>query len=490
MSAVSAPLARGEHRLLLGAVVLGVLLRLASGWYTPLWIDETYTAVIAGQPDAAGLVGWLRHELSGPVFYTLAWLVAKVAGLSDPALRAPSYILAVASVLFVASQGHPDRRLRLYWAALIALWWPGVMFAAQARPQALLIFLAVLQARAFVGTWRDGDVRMAWLWTTTTALMLLTHLYSAVPGGLQFLALAWALRQRPRRFLPPLIAFIPLVAWYAAQVPYYATFVTARRPFYPAFGPRDAIYFADHLLGGTPIVAWLVLGLASVVTVLVLQARAATQLGTWRLSGEAVLAATGIGAALVIFSTGMFRDSYVARYLVPCGPAVLLGIALAIRHAPDRWQPYAKLIVPLTVWQTAFIAFAHLPAPRQRDLYPAEFEQASEWLMRGDQQGPVVFAWDSPATSINSDRDLAQIGGFFFTRAGRSREIVIARPPSGRAGAIPLSRTALGRRADLIWVGDGNWPRALLTVDGLDCRVYHKKKYSQVVACRYLGRGG
>lgn len=487
MNAATTPLTQKEYRVLLGAVLFGVGLRLVSGWQTPLWIDETYTGVIAGEPDAAGLLGWLRHELSGPVFYTLAWLTAKVAGVSDAALRAPSYILAVASVLIVAKWGHPDRRLRLYWTALLALWWPGVMFAAQARPQALLIFLAVVQARAFIGVWRDRELRMAWLWTATTTLMVLTHLYSAVPGGLQFLALAWALRQQARRFLPSLIAFAPLIGWYLAQAPYYAAFVTTGRSFYPKFGPGDVMQFADHLLGGEPIVAWYMLGVSGAVTVLVLQARAQLHPGLPRLSGEALLAGCGIAAAMLIFAVGMFRDSYVSRYLIPCGPSILLGIALAIRHAPDRWRPYAKSIIPLSIAQNAVLAFVYLPAPFQHDLYPAEFEQASQWLMEDGDANPLVFAWDSPATSINSDRDLAEIGGFFFNRAGHPRTILVARPPSGNAGTVPLTRSALANRADIIWIGDGEWPRGLLQVRGLNCRVYHRRKYSQVVACRYLG---
>jgi hypothetical protein len=485
MSEVATPrLGRNELHLLLGAVALGVVLRLTSGWSTPLWIDETYTGVIAGTPDFAGLVEWLRHELSGPVFYTLAWLTAKVAGLSNAGLRAPSYILAVATVLFVAWRGHPDRALRLTWAALIALWWPGIMFAAQARPQALLIFLAVLQAKAFIGIWKDRHIRLAWLWTTATSLMVLTHLYSIIPAGMQFLALAWVLRDRAWRFLPPLIAFVPLAGWYVLQLPYYAQFVASPRSFYPAFGPDDVMSFAVHLVGGTSIIAWVALGLSGAITVLVLQSRVAMR-PRGRIPGEAVLAASAVAAAALIFSIGMFRDSYVDRYLIPCGPAALLGIALAIRHAPDRWRLAAKAIIPLLVAQTLLLAAVHLRAAAQRDAYPAEFEQVSEWLMEGNRQRPLVFAWDSPATTINTDRDLAQIGGFFFSRAGRPREIIVARPPSGEAGAVPLARAALKERADLIWLGDGKWPRSLLGVEGLTCRVYHRKKYTQVVACRF-----
>lgn len=478
---------RVGERVLLAAVALGLVLRLAVGWDTSLWIDETYTAVIASEPDAAGLFDWLRHELSGPVYYTLAWVSAHVTGLSNGGLRAASYILAVGSVLFVLLHGHPDRQVRLTWAALFALWWPGVLFAAQARPQALLIFLAVLQARAFLGVWKDGAPRWAWLWTISTSLMILTHLYAVVPGGLQFLALAWSQRRQLLRYLPAMVAFAPMLGWYAAQAQYYAAFATAGRKFYPEFDLGDAMAFAPHLFGGTPAIAWMTAGLAAAIAVLVLQQRLADREGPLRLSPEATLAATGVAAAALIFIVGMLRDSYIDRYLVPCAPSALLGVALAIRRAPENWRRATGAIIPMGIAQSLLLAGTTLPPYFQHDAYPAEFEQASAWLMEGGGRRPVIFTWDSPATTINSDRDLEQIGGFFFDRAGEPRPVIVGRPPAGAAGAIPLALLALENRADIIWFGDGRIPRALFGIELLDCRMFHRKKFTQVIACRNRG---
>ena len=153
-----------ERTLLACVIALGVLLRLVMGWQAPLWLDETYTGVIAGQASADGLYGWMRRELTGPAFYAPAWLFARIGGVSDFALRLPSLVFALGALALVLWRGTQDLRTRLAWGALMALWWPAVFGASQARPQSMLVFFAVVQAIAFCRAWKGGGARWTWLW--------------------------------------------------------------------------------------------------------------------------------------------------------------------------------------------------------------------------------------------------------------------------------------------------------------------------------------
>ena len=117
---------RGAAAFFVAALLLGTIARLRSGLELPLWIDETFTATIATQPDFAGLVRWCLTELTGPAFYGPMWLWTKVAGSSDAMLRLPAVTMALATPLVIARFGHRDRSLALLWAALCFLWLPSL----------------------------------------------------------------------------------------------------------------------------------------------------------------------------------------------------------------------------------------------------------------------------------------------------------------------------------------------------------------------------
>ena len=112
-------------RLAAAAVITAaVLARIVAGLGTPLWFDETFSAVIASQPTAAAMVDWCRSEIGGPVYYMLLWLWAQLFGTSAVALRSLSFAASVAAPALIAWRGHPDRATRWTWAALLALWLP------------------------------------------------------------------------------------------------------------------------------------------------------------------------------------------------------------------------------------------------------------------------------------------------------------------------------------------------------------------------------
>ena len=488
MTARAARFPGGERTLLLGAIGLGIALRAALGWQTPLWLDETYTAVIASQRNGAGLYDWCAHELSGPLFYGLAWLAARVGGVGDVALRLPSMAAAMAAPLLIAWRGHPEQRLRLVWAALFALWIPGIEQATQARPQALLGLLAAIAAIAFLRAWRAPGRGALLVWATASAAMLLIHVYAAVPGGLQGLALLWARRDRLARDWPIGLVFVPVVAWFSIQLPFLVSFARPDIAWYPVLGIGALPRFAPDVLGGDGLIAWMLTGLCVALAVRRLPVRApAAQDGA--LAGEEIaLALSGVVAVCLIFGLGMVRPSYAARYMVPCAPACLFAVALLLCRVRQISSRLILATLVLLGVQAAALAVAHAPREAQREMNPLEFEQASAWLMQGPDRHAVIFAWDNPTAVIDSDAQLTEIGGFFFRRAHQDRQIALLRPPSGSTAAAPLAAVARARGADIMWIGGREWPEALMQDRGFSCVRFHPGNLSQALACRNITR--
>lgn len=111
----------------------------------PLWLDETWTAMIARQPtwNAFWREVWL--DCNAPFYYLLMWLWEGVAGQSNLALRLPSIVFVTLAGVLPAFWRAPgmSREAALTWAALLCLWWPGIAVSLDARAYGLLLLVSV-----------------------------------------------------------------------------------------------------------------------------------------------------------------------------------------------------------------------------------------------------------------------------------------------------------------------------------------------------------
>src|SRR5512139_2711991 len=216
----------------LGALVVGIIARVAAGRGLPLGFDETFTATIASQPNFAGLLHWCLTELSGPAFYMPMWIWAKVAGVSDAALRAPALAFSIATPLMIARFGHGDRNIRLWWAALTLLWLPDLPAATEARPYAQMFFLGTVQAIMFLRLAAHARPWPAFWWGTATALAVLTHSYALAIGGCQGLALLGVHRKSLVRLWPMAVPLAVMLAWMAFHLPHVLQFMATHLTHY------------------------------------------------------------------------------------------------------------------------------------------------------------------------------------------------------------------------------------------------------------------
>lgn len=410
------------------AIVLGLATRLLFGRDTPLWFDETFTGVIAGQANLAGLVGWLRTELTGPLFYAPLWLWAKVAGVGNAALRLPSLILSLAAPALILWRGHPDRDVRLFWGAATLLWLPAPILAHDARPYALLFLLGCAQGIAFVAALKELTTRRMLAWTAITTLMGLTHYWALLIGLVQGLIVVGTQPRRALTTWPALAPFAVLLAWMAVHLPFVLGFVGGYAGSTPMIG-WAMIVSLPAVLAGTNLFAGI--ALAAVAFTVAQRLRSRAPVLTIRMPApETWLGLSGIAAILSFFVIGIYMPGFATRYLLPSCPALLFGLAWwAYRACRVSAAAVMAAFLAMIVGATGIVASSFgRQSPDQRHSF--NLEQPSTWLMQRPL-GDVMFVWTDPNAERSSDAHMTEVASFFFRRAGSAVPVRVLHVPRG-----------------------------------------------------------
>ncbi|MFB0873531.1 MULTISPECIES: hypothetical protein [unclassified Sphingobium] len=414
------------------AIGVGIACRLFAGIDAPLWFDETFSAAIASQ-DGAGAVRWMLHELSGPAYYSLLFVWQHIAGDGNVVLRLPSLILSIATPLLILWKGHPDRQVRIIWAAMIALSIMAFDTATQARPYALLLLLASAQAIAFLRLIERPTVGHAFIWTSLSALAVLTHYHAAILCGIQGIAYLALCRERALRTWPALAPLLPMAAWMAVHIPFHLSYANKDTVWYDVLGP-GALWLVPSLIAGLPWVGTvLIAGLGvsfghDIVQTLRGRCR-------WPYSaGETALVASGWLALALVMGMGFVAPSFSVRYVLPFVPAMLAGIALWVRRMGTRGPLIAAPLLAVMIAAAATQLIGYIRDPQADFRYAYNLEQPSGWIAAQGAER-LIFFWDNPAAVLpDPDGNMAKIGGYFFARAGRPVKVVV---PQWRRGDDP-----------------------------------------------------
>lgn len=444
--------------LVLFALVVSAARRLLVGWDAPLWLDETFTGAIAIQPSGRILIQDTLKELGGPIYYWLMWLWEKAFGAGNVSLRIPSFVFAIAAPLIILAKGHPDRQTRYLWAALAALWVPGFYAFAEARAYSLLFLLGTIQAILFHRLLTAPDLKRATLWSCISALLVLTHYHGAIITGLQGLAyLAFRWRAAWRTW-PAALLFLPVAGWMFFHLPRHFRFMDPSVAWQPLLTPKSITALPSQLLLDGRVgqlLALLIAGTAAIQLYRYARQKAPNPYT----SAEMVTVGTGLFAIALVFILGMIRPTFVARYLVPFAPSLLLGLALWARDWGRLYSWLPSLLVALLILVPLPEAVARFTNPRADGRWNYSWQFASADLRR---QGAtrLIFMFDNP-TSALADYDptnlLDRVGGFFFHREGVAMPVrsVILAGVAGDPDPNAVLLAAADRPGDaIIWAYD------------------------------------
>lgn len=453
---------------LAAALVVGVAGRLSYGYGAPFWFDETFSGVIASQPSFAKLLDWCLNELTGPAYYMPLWAWAKLAGPSDLALRLPSVVLALAAPLLILWKGAGDREVRTYWAILCLLWAPAFAASWDARGYAQLFFLGAAQAMLLLRLIERPSPGRAAAWAAGSAAMLLTHYWSAIGCAVQGAAFLAVRRREALRSWSAALLFLPVAAWAWFHLPVVLS-VTGGAG---GGGPDVRAVLAElpESLFGIPAVGVVVAG-----TILLSLVRYRSVSG---LLAERVLAGCGLASVAGVVALACVKTGFAPRYLTPAIPSFLFAVAVWLRWVAARDIRFAVAVLATMGASGAGVIAVDILHPERDARHMFELERPSAWLAERQPQR-LVFFWDGAVAERSSAAHLAEVGGFFFNRAGRTLPVEIVRVGAGEDPNRVVTARAWGDGA-ILWVANEPLPAS---------RAPHPERYDPHLECRDFGGG-
>jgi hypothetical protein len=436
------------------AVALGLEFWLQRG--EPLWLDEAWTVGIAGPAPWIDFFHQVYWDVNAPLYYLLMYLWQALFGQSDLAMRAPSLIFAVATPLLIAFSRVESlgRTQRLAWASVMALWFPALCYAQEARCFAMLLFLSTWQTLAFIRLLQAPGTGRAAVWALIGALSILTHYDAIFLGAVQGLVYLAVHRMRAVRTWPAALAFVPAFGWLLYHLPRIVQFAQPGIAWYSVLD-LDALTddLVNQLMGERQ--GWVLLGVGVLAVGLrALPARRAKPSGreiavkpaaaVWLAALAAVI------SAATLIGIGFLRPSFAPRYLTPDGPGVMLGVVLVIGAIAGRRAGWAftLLVIALAAAVSRQMALGERMAPRAYN-----YERASQLLEKVHPKH-LVFLWDHPVDPIEHPEQLAAAGNAFFRRDGLK---LIVDPVILKPGEDPNRRLLAGAappHSVILWVYD------------------------------------
>jgi uncharacterized membrane protein len=467
-------------------IVATMALRLWASHGLPLWIDESWTAMIASQSSWGAFWREVWLDCNPPLYYALMALWTKIFGLSAFALRLPSLLFVTAAALLPLIWRVPglSRAATMCLAALILLWGPGFDLAADARGYGLLLLLSTAQALAFIRLIHSPDVRRAALWAGLGSLSGLTHYHALLLAGMQGLAFLAVHRGQALRCWPAGLAFIPAFGWLAIHAPRLADYARPDVAWYEPMTPTlagDFIQFALGLSGTAIAIALAILA----ATIALSRGRAATPADIQANRVLWLTAGLGVFALAMELGLGSARPMLADRYLVPLAPVLLLGLVLAVAQWTRSGPGLAALVILFALCVAPQALRARLEA---KTAYG--FARASAFIAPS-HPAALLFSWDHPASRILDPGSLAKLGGVFLNRDGHSVKVRAIALRPGEDGNVVLQAK---REAGIIWIYNRarasaarTRPPELEQWAGRDCQL-EQGRWIGILACRPQGR--
>jgi Dolichyl-phosphate-mannose-protein mannosyltransferase len=444
-------------RFLCATVILGAIYLLCARLYLaatlPLWLDETWSGMIASRPDWAGFwrEAWL--DCNPPLYYIFlkGWIA--LFGESNLALRLPAFLFMIVATLLPVlwRPAGLSKFGALIFAALILFWQQASLVMTDARGYGLLIALATASFLVFVKLLERPTRARSAAWVALGTLMFLTHYYSGILAIGQALVLLFRYRMDTLRLWPTALIAVPGLAWFVYHLPRLSDYARDDVVWYPPTTFFSALRHLEFIVAGSHLIP--LVAIVAILFGMALQnrrqklARPGAERPADRDLALAVLAA-GVGFAIAI-AVGVFQESLTDRYFMPLVPPALLGLVLAVQRCKS--PTIAGLMLAFMFLIPSLNPNFAFKGSYERTYYG--YEKGSDFIAN-HKPDQLLFFWDHPAGKILDSQSLERIGSYFLARGGMqvpTKAFVIGE----RENPNPiLSAAATGQRPAIIWLYD------------------------------------
>lgn len=425
-------------------------LRFLAGAEMPLWVDETWSAMIATKPTWTEFwrEAWL--DCNPPLYYLVLAAWTSIVGDSNFMLRLPSglFVLAAAAAPLMVRLRDADPAILRTWALLLLAWQPGLFVIADARGYGLILLLSVLSCLALCKLLRKADLSSAIIWVGLNTLMFLTHYYAAVLALGQAAVVVYLHRSRVLRLWPAALAAIPGLAWFFYHYPRLQDYARPDVIWYEPLTIPGAIGLFVYVFGAGQLLTLAVLTIIAVALVRRHFRQEQVSSPEENRSGDLpLIVGSGATAFVIAMLVGATQPSLTPRYLIPLAPPAMLALALALRCLPRPDLMTAAVVLAMIL--PGFSKPGVVRELSNRAAYG--FENGSDFV-NAYQPDSVVLLWDHPASKILDRGSLTALGSYLLARSGakvRADAIVI---PDSADGNIALREAATGKRPAIIWL--------------------------------------
>ena len=247
---------------LLAIVVLGAALRLHGLTNQSLRNDELSSWLRSNQAGLAEVIDrGVRPDVHPPGYQILLYLVMHVSGDSETALRLPSVILGILSVLAIYLLGAYvyTPKEGVLAAALMAASWTPLYYSQDARPYSLLLLMSILTSLAWFRLARDVQERQrprrssVALYIAVAAAICYVHYYGLFLVFFQGCYSAIAFARRPRALIRVGIVYLAILALYTPWLPDLFADLARTETWIPKPTPLSLLSYASFLFSKSPV---------------------------------------------------------------------------------------------------------------------------------------------------------------------------------------------------------------------------------------------
>jgi mannosyltransferase len=164
------------------------------------WYDEAFTPVHVLHASLGATLRSIVHtENTPPLWYVLIWAWSRVFGTGAIALRLPSAVFGVATVLLAWAIGREltgRRATAIAAAAFVAVNPLFVWYSQEARAYGLFVLMSALAMLCFLRARREPTPRRLAAFAASASLALLSHYFAAFLVAPMILLLLLGRRQR------------------------------------------------------------------------------------------------------------------------------------------------------------------------------------------------------------------------------------------------------------------------------------------------------
>lgn len=405
----------------LPAVLPVVLVLLVAGFlrfyqlgHESLWLDEGYS-VSTMHRSVFSIPLEASRGNQGPLYFVILNFWTTLFGTSELALRMPSAIFGIISVLLTYRLGAAlfDRRTAIIAAFLSAVSLFQIFYSQEARPYSLLLLFSLLSFLSFVEVLQHNSRKWYVLLFLSNVCVAYTHAFGLATIGIQllFLILFWGkYKSQMRRMLLTEAAVIMAVSPLFLLLHNEAMHIMERGFWVPEPSLSTVYYTFLDLAGG--IFTWRFLLVCVALAPLLIERKGGTwiwrrpleSLGSmsWSVRFEALNKALLLLLWLLLPILAAFAVSkittpiYVNRYLIGSSPALLLLVARGMSNLVNlgsRKTTWLLLVLVLT-------AIAFLAIPRLETYYRSDTKEqwrgAAEFIVVNSEEGDAIVldSWE------------------------------------------------------------------------------------------------